>query len=58
MGKEEKRERRGLKKQRKGKKRGGRKQLGREDVLYVGYLGIWPVTAEIEERKRDWHRCP
>ena len=30
----------------------------REGVLFVEYLGIWPVIAEIGKRRRDRHRCP
>jgi len=40
------------------KKREGKEQLEREGVLCVGYLSIWPVTAEIGKRRRDQHRCP
>ena len=35
------------------KKKEERERLKREDVLYVGYLGIWPVIAGIEEKIRD-----
>ena len=35
------------------KKKKEEEQLGREDVLFVGYLGIWPVITEIEKRRRD-----
>jgi len=30
-----------------------KERLEREGVLYVGYLGIWPIIAEIEKRRRD-----
>ena len=30
----------------------------REGVLFVRFLGIWPITAGIEKRKMDRHRCP
>jgi len=41
-----------LKKQGRERKRRGRERLEREDALYVEYLGIWPVTAGIEEKRK------
>ena len=34
------------------KKKEEEEQLERGDALCVGYLGIWPVTAGIEEKRK------
>ena len=38
--------------------RKGKERSEKEDVLCAGYLGIWPVIAEIEEKRKGDRRCP
>jgi len=56
MGEEKKRDRKNREgeKNRRGKEEErGKERSEREGVLFVGYLGIWPIIAEIGKRRRD-----